>query len=181
MNILKKKVLAIVIIGVGLWFCPVPDGITLQAWHLFAIFATTIIGFILRPIPIGAVAFIGVTLAAFLNVIDVKAAISGYGSSTIWLIICAFLLARAFIKSGLGKRIAYIIIKVIGKSSLTLGYAITFSDFIISPATPSSTARAGGIIFPIIKSLSSALGSERAFPPENSVPISCNLKIMPTP
>lgn len=53
-----------------------------------------------------------------------------------------------------------IIIKLIEKSSLTLGYAITISDLIVSPATPSSAARAGGIIFPIIKSLSSALGSE---------------------
>lgn len=156
----KKKLLFMFLIGIILWFCPVPNGLDMQAWRIFAIFAATIVGFILQPIPIGAVAFISVTIAAFTKVMSVKAAISGYGNSTIWLIICAFLLARAFIKSGLGKRIAFLIIKLIGKSSLTLGYAITFSDFIISPATPSSTARAGGIIFPIIQSLSSALHSE---------------------
>ena len=77
-----------------------------------------------------------------------------------WLIVSAFLFARGFIKSGLGRRIAFVIIKLIGKSSLTLGYAITLSDLVISPATPSSAARAGGILFPIIKGLSSALGSE---------------------
>ena len=146
--------------GLLLWFCPHPAEITTNGWHLFAIFAATILGFILQPIPIGAVAFIGVTMAALTGVTTVGVAISGYGNSTIWLIICAFLLARAFIKSGLGRRISFLIIKAIGKSSLTLGYAITLSDFVISPATPSSTARAGGIIYPIIRSLSTALGSE---------------------
>lgn len=161
MDASQRKKLAIVIgIGAVLWFLPHPEAITPIAWHLFAVFAATIAGFILQPMPIGAVAFIGVTAGALLGVISVKTAISGYGNSTIWLIVCAFLLARAFIKSGLGSRIAYLIIKAIGKSSLTLGYAITLSDFVISPATPSSTARAGGIIYPIIRSLSSALHSE---------------------
>lgn len=156
----KKKLVGVILLGAVIWFLPHPDAITPIAWHLFAVFAATIAGFILQPLPIGAVAFIGVSVAALLGVVSVKVAISGYGNSTIWLIVCAFLLARAFIKSGLGSRIAYLIIKAIGKSSLTLGYAITLSDFVISPATPSSTARAGGIIYPIIRSLSSALHSE---------------------
>ena len=156
----KKKLAGVILLGVVIWFLPHPDAITPIAWHLFAVFAATIAGFILQPLPIGAVAFIGVSVAALLGVVSVKVAISGYGNSTIWLIVCAFLLARAFIKSGLGSRIAYLIIKAIGKSSLTLGYAITLSDFVISPATPSSTARAGGIIYPIIRSLSTALHSE---------------------
>lgn len=156
----KKKLAGVILFGAVIWFLPHPDAITPIAWHLFAVFAATIAGFILQPLPIGAVAFIGVSVAALLGVVSVKVAISGYGNSTIWLIVCAFLLARAFIKSGLGSRIAYLIIKAIGKSSLTLGYAITLSDFVISPATPSSTARAGGIIYPIIRSLSTALHSE---------------------
>ena len=156
----KKKLAITVIFGLILWFCPYPEGITEVAWHLFAIFAATILGFILQPMPIGAVAFIGVTVSTLTGVVSVGTAISGYGNSTIWLIICAFLLARAFIKSGLGRRISFLIIKAIGKSSLTLGYAITLADFAMSPATPSSTARAGGIIYPIIRSLSTALGSE---------------------
>lgn len=156
----KKRFATVIIFGLAIWFCPHIEEITDVAWHLFAIFAATILGFILQPMPIGAVAFIGVTVAALTGVVTVGVAISGYGNSTIWLIICAFLLARAFIKSGLGRRISFLIIKAIGKSSLTLGYAITLADFVMSPATPSSTARAGGIIYPIIRSLSTALGSE---------------------
>lgn len=155
-----RNLLITIVVGLIIWFIPTPTAIKPQAWHLFAVFVSTIVGFILEPLPIGAVAFLGVTVGALTGVITTGVAISGYGNSTIWLIICAFLLARGFIKSGLGRRIAFMIIKGIGKSSLSLGYAITLSDFIISPATPSSTARAGGIIYPIIRSLSSALGSE---------------------
>ncbi len=160
MNTKRNKFLAVAAIALVLWFLPVPDGLEPAAWHLFAIFVSTIAGFILQPVPIGAMGFLGVTAAALTGTVSVGTAISGYGNGTIWLIICAFLLSRGFIKSGLGRRIAFVVIKLIGRSSLTLGYAITASDFIISPATSSSTARAGGIIFPIIKSLSGALGSE---------------------
>lgn len=160
MTVKWKSMSIVILMGLVLWFLPIPDGISANAWHLFALFVATIVGFILQPLPIGAVAFCGVTVNALLGVISVNTAISGYGNSTIWLIICAFLLARAFINSGLGHRIAFLIIKAIGKSSLTIGYAITLSDFVISPATPSSTARAGGVLYPIIQSLSNALGSE---------------------
>lgn len=160
MNKNTRNAAIVLAFGIILWFCPVPEGLKVAAWHLFVIFAATILGFILQPLPIGAIALISVTFSAFSNTLKLDEALAGFGNSTIWLIICAFLFARGFIKSGLGRRIAFVIIKLIGRSSLTLGYAITLSDFVISPATPSSAARAGGIIFPIIKSLSSALGSE---------------------
>lgn len=152
--------LIVLAVGAVIWFMPVPAGLKVQAWHLFAIFVATILGYILQPLPIGAIAFIAVTFTVLSGTLKLGAALSGYSNGTMWLIVSAFLFARGFIKSGLGRRIAFVIIKMIGKSSLTLGYAITLSDFVISPATPSSAARAGGIIFPIIKSLSSALGSE---------------------
>lgn len=160
MNKKLRNGLIVLAVGAVIWFMPVPEGLKVQAWHLFAIFVATILGYILQPLPIGAIAFIAVTFSALSGTLKLGDALMGYGNGTMWLIVSAFLFARGFIKSGLGRRIAFVIIKLIGKSSLTLGYAITISDFVISPATPSSAARAGGIIFPIIKSLSSALGSE---------------------
>lgn len=158
------KALIVVLIGVAIWFCPHPEAVTAQAWHLFAIVVATIVGLIVQPLPIGAVAFIGVTIAVLTNVLSPKDALAGFGNTTIWLIFCAFILARGFIKTGLGRRIAYKIISLIGDSTLKISYGIVLSDLIISPAMPSSGARAGGILFPIVRGLSSALGSE----PENS-------------
>lgn len=160
MNKKQRNALITLLVGAIIWFAPVPEGVTVVAWHLAAVFIATVVGFILQPLPIGAVAFIAITVSTLSGLLKVGDALSGYGNSTIWLIVCAFLYSRGFIKSGLGKRIAFGIIKAIGKSALSLGYAIAFSELIISPATPSATARGGGIMYPIVRSLAGALGSE---------------------
>ncbi|GKX53243.1 anion permease [Budvicia aquatica] len=154
------KGLATILIGMIIWFIPVPDGLTPQAWHLFALMVAIIIGFILQPVPVGAVAFIGITVIVLTETLKLSETLSGFSSSAIWLIVSAFLFARGFIKTGLGRRIAYLILRAIGDSTLKVGYALALSDLILAPATPSSAARAGGIIFPIARSLASALDSE---------------------
>ncbi|MDR7866171.1 MAG: anion permease [Sporomusaceae bacterium] len=160
MNKNLRNGLIAVAVGVIIWFLPVPAGLKLPAWHLFAIFVATIIGFILQPLPIGAVAFISLGLAGLLGVLKPAEILTGFGNTTMWLIVSAFLFAKGFVKTGLGRRIAYKIMAAIGDSSLKLAYAMALSDLVVSPATPSNTARGGGILYPIVRSLSSAFGSE---------------------
>ncbi|WP_371372817.1 anion permease [Sporomusa aerivorans] len=154
------KALATIALGAAIWFFPVPSGLKPEAWQLVAIFVATIFGFILQPLPIGAVALASVTFTALAGVLKPAEAISGFSNTTIWLIVAAFLFAKGFIKTGLGRRIAFLLIKAIGDSTLKLGYTLVLSDLIISPATPSNTARAGGILFPIVRSLCTAFESE---------------------
>ena len=155
-----QQLLLVFAVGVVIWFLPIPNGVKPEAWHLFAIFVATIVGFILHPLPIGAIAIIAAALSGFLKVLKPAEALKGYGDATIWLIVSAYLFALGFVKTGLGKRIAYNIMAAIGDSSLKLGYAMALSDLVVSPATPSNTARAGGILFPIVKSLAVAFKSE---------------------
>ncbi|WP_411705772.1 anion permease [Edaphovirga cremea] len=160
---MSKKIrnsLLIIFVALAIWFTPVPEGLSPQAWHLFALMVAVIIGFILQPLPVGAVAFIGITVIILTNTLTLAESLAGYSSSAIWLIVSAFLFARGFIKTGLGRRIAYLVLRSIGNSTLKVGYALAISDLILAPATPSSAARAGGIIFPIARGLASALGSE---------------------
>lgn len=143
-----------------IWFLPVPQGVKPAAWHLLAIFVATIVGFILHPIPTGAIAITAIGLSGFLKVIKPAEALSGFGNATIWLIVSAFIFALGFIKTGLGRRIAYVVMKAIGDSSLKVAYALAIADLVVAPATPSNTARGGGILFPIVRSLCSAFNSE---------------------
>jgi DASS family divalent anion:Na+ symporter len=157
----KKLTSALIVLAVGLilWFIPIP-GLKAPAVHLTAIFIATILGLILQPLPQGAVVILGVAITAMTNTLSINDSLLGFADSTVWLIVAAFLFSRGLIKTGLGKRIAYHMVRMFGKSTLGLGYALTLSDAIIAPATPSNTARAGGILFPIIRSLASSLGSE---------------------
>ncbi len=150
----------VILIGVIIWFLPVPAGVKKEAWHLLAIFVATIFGLILTPLPMGAVVIIGVMMTAFTGTLKIGQSLSGFANGTVWLIVAAFLVARGFISTGLGRRVAYIFIRAFGKKTLGLAYAITASELVLSPATPSNTARAGGIIYPIVRALANTFGSE---------------------
>lgn len=146
-------------IGISLWFSPVPDGLNSQAWHLFAIFISAIFAVILNAMPILTSSIIAVSFAVLTGTMSAKQAYSGFSESFILLIIVAFLIARGVIKSGLGKRIAFLIIKKFGKSSLGLSYSVIAADMFISPAFPSNTARSG-VLFPIVNALAADSGSK---------------------
>ena len=148
------------IVGFIVWFLPSPADVSQQAWHLLAIFLATIIGFITKPLPTGAVATIALTISVATNTLTVEQGLSGFSQKTAWLTVSSFLIARAIIKTGLGTRIAYLFITLFGRSSLWLSYGLLLTDLILSPVMPSGNARAGGVIFPIVKSLATAYGSE---------------------
>lgn len=147
------------VIGAVIWFIPPPDGVEQAAWHLLAIFVATIAGIIAKPLPMGAVAIIGIMMTAATKTLSAGEALSGFGDTTIWLIVIAFFISRGFIKTGLGTRIAYLFMSVLGKKSLGLSYGLVASDLVLAPAIPSNTARAGGVVFPILVSIAKAYGS----------------------
>lgn len=154
-----KNLLICFALGFIVWFLPNPSGVDIKAWHLFAIFLATIASFILQPFPMGTMALAALVVSIFSGVLTFGQAVSGFGSGTVWLVLSAFLFSIVVLKSGLGLRIAYLLIKYFGNSSLALGYIVVVTDLFLSPAMASNTARASSI-FPIAKSLCSALNSE---------------------
>ncbi|AHG20579.1 2-oxoglutarate translocator [Chania multitudinisentens RB-25] len=148
-----------VVLGAAIWFFPVPEGLTPQGWHMFAIFAATIAAVLTQPLPSGAVMLIALCVVIFTKTLPESKALSGFASGTVWLIFCAYVLSLGFVTSGLGKRIAYKMLSLFGGSSLGIAYSLGISDLVMAPAMPSVTARSGGIIFPIARSINEVLGS----------------------
>jgi DASS family divalent anion:Na+ symporter len=68
----------------------------------------------------GAVAVIGIAVTALTGTLEVADALSGFGNNVIWLIVLAFFIARGFIKTGLGTRIAYLFVRLLGGRTLGL-------------------------------------------------------------
>ena len=138
---------------------PVPSGITKESWRLLAIFAATIMGSIVRPIPGAAVVLLGITALPLFEVLPIDQALTGYADPFVWLVLAAFFISRGMIKTGLGRRIAFLFIKAIGRHSLGLTYALGSTEMVLATVIPSTGARSGGIIFPIAKSLAEAYES----------------------
>lgn len=155
-----KQGLLILALILGIWFTPAPAGLSVQAWHLFAIFITSIACIVVKPLPMGAIAILSIAACTFTNTLTVEQTLSSFNSKTIWLIVIAFLLARGFIKTGLGSRVAYYFVYFFGKSTLGLGYGLMFTEFLLSPFVPSNTARGAGIIYPLTTSLSKEFNSD---------------------
>jgi DASS family divalent anion:Na+ symporter len=141
------------------WLLP-HAGFDVRSWGLLCLFAATVCALITRPLAAGAVVLIAITTGTLLGLFTVDEALSGFSNATIWLIVAAFLFARGFVLTRLGERIAYAIVGRLGGGPLRLGYAIVLADLVMAPMTPSNTARAGGILFPITLNIARAFGSE---------------------
>lgn len=149
----------IVILGVVVAFLPPPDGVTTQGMHMAGIFVATILALILQPLPTASVSLIGISIAMLTGAMTKKEALAGFGNSAVWLIVAAIFIAEGFLITGLGRRIGLWFVSKLGKSTLGLAYGMTLTDLALAPATPSITARCGGVLYPIIRSLSEVRGS----------------------
>lgn len=165
------KALTPIAVAVVLALIPAPDGLAPHAWYFFAVFVGVIVGLMLEPLPGGAIGFIGVTtvicLAPWVLYSPAELAkpgfksfnaaltwgLSGFSNTTVWLIFAAFMFALGYEKTGLGRRISLLLVKKMGRRTLTLGYAVTFADLLLAPFTPSNTARSGGTVYPVIRNL----------------------------
>ena len=136
-----------------------PAGLDAKSWSLLIVFLAALAGLITQPAPMGVLFLTAISVAVLAGVLTPAQALAGYSNNILWLIVIAFMFARAFVKTGLGRRIALLIIRRIGTSSLRLGYSLSLTDLILAPVTASNTARTGAIVFPIAVSLSREFGS----------------------
>lgn len=151
-----------------IWFLiPVPEGVAPNAWQLLALFIGTIIAIIGKAMPIGAVSVIAIALVAVIGVTNpgkpgaaLDDALSGFSNQLIWLIGFSIMISLSLNKTGLGARIGYYFISLFGKKTLGIAYALTLAETTLAPVTPSNTARGGGIIHPIMKSIADSFGSK---------------------
>ena len=146
-------------IAFGIWFCPVPAGLTAPAWHLFAVFAAAIASVLIGAFPLLTASMLAVGAIVLTGTITPAQAYSGFANSSVLLVVVAFIVAQAVVKSGLGRRISLFMVSRFGGSSLGLAYSIVLTDAAIAPAFPSNTAR-GGVLFPIVLSVVTGAGSK---------------------
>ncbi|AQS41318.1 MAG: Divalent anion:Na+ symporter (DASS) family transporter [Candidatus Tokpelaia hoelldobleri] len=144
---------------------PIPEGLTPEAWHFIAIFVAAILGIILKVMPIGVMSIIAIAVVGLSKVTasTSKAAIAdsldSFKNPLIWLIVISIFVSRGLIKTGLGARIGYYFIALLGKHTIGIGYGLALCELLLAPFTPSNTARGGGIVHPVMRSIAYAYGS----------------------
>ncbi len=155
---------------------PAPPGLDLRAWRYFALFAAVMLALVLEPLPAASVGLVGVATATVLRLpfssrevaasgFDapseaVKWALAGFSNATVWLIFAAFMFSLGYERTGLGSRLALVLVRRLGKRTLGLGYAVALADLVLAPFTPSNTARSAGTIYPVVRAIPPLYGSE---------------------
>ncbi len=161
-------------VGIVLWLITPwrPGGLSVQAWEMFAIFVATIVGCITKPLPIGGTTLLGMVVTVLVGLAPVKDVVnskgvviqtgilSSFGNSAAWLIAMAFIMAHGISKTGLGNRVAYVMIEKFGKRSIGIGYAITGLELMMGALVPSNSARTGGVTWPVVESISKSYDSK---------------------
>ena len=153
------------LLGGAIALAPVPSGLPPAAWHYLALFVTVITLIITEPIPAAALGLAGVTAAAVLGLVRdtpraaAEWALSGFGNTIVWLIFAAFMFTVGYAQTGLGRRIALHLVRLLGHRTLGLGYAVTLAELAFAPFTPSATARSAGTIYPVISHIPQLYGS----------------------
>jgi DASS family divalent anion:Na+ symporter len=142
------------------YLIPKPASIKPEGWKLTGLFFSTVAGLILEPIPGGALVLLAVALCVVITGMSMTQALSGYADPSVWLVVAAFLISRALINSGLARRIALFFVRLVGKSSLGVSYALGLSDLVLAGLIPSNGARSGGVILPIARSVAELYGSK---------------------
>lgn len=160
---------------VGILLLPVPEGVKPEAWKLLAMFVGVISAIIGKVMPLGAVSIVAVALVAFTGVTAdtpskaINDALSAFSNQLIWLIAISIMISRGLTKTGLGARIGYWFIAIWGKRTIGIGYSLVISELLLAPVTPSNTARCGGIIHPIMKSIATSYDSDPEKSTENRI------------
>ncbi len=139
---------------------PRPEAIKPEGWRLTALFIATVAGLVMQPIPGGALVLMAVTAASLIGGLTISQALAGYADSTVWLVILAFFISRALINTGLARRVALFFVRLFGRSSLGVAYALGLSDLVLATIIPSNGARSGGVILPIVRSIAELYGSK---------------------
>ena len=151
--------LGCVLFGLFLWFLPTPQGLSTTGWHLLTLFITTIVTVVVKPMPVGTIALVALTLTIVTKTLTPAAALKGFSDDVIWLVVLALFIAKGFSVTGLGNRLAYYFTKLLGKKTLGLSYGLVATDLIMAPAIVSVTGRIGGIIYPIIRGIADSYES----------------------
>ncbi|MFJ3055922.1 DASS family sodium-coupled anion symporter [Herbaspirillum sp. NPDC087042] len=154
---------------------PCPPGLAPKAWTLVAIFLTTIVAIILKVMPIGVMAMMAIVIVSLSQVTSdsskgaIADALASFSNPLIWLIVVAILISRGLKKTGLGRRVGLMFIALLGRRTIGIGYGLAICELVLAPFTPSNTARGGGIVHPVMKSIANAFDSDPAKGTQNKV------------
>ncbi len=148
-----------VLVSVLVWFAPQPASLSLAGHHALSLFAGVFVLYLTEAIPLAITSLMVVPAAVLMKVVPVKEALTGFSSTSVWLIVGAFILASAMVKTRLAERITWHILRTIGFTPTRVTLGITMANIVLAFLIPSSTARTA-VLLPVCLGIASVMCGE---------------------
>ncbi|WP_434511857.1 SLC13 family permease [Desulfitobacterium sp. AusDCA] len=149
MSIENKKFIALIgaiLLGLVIWF--ISGGLSPQGRVALSLTLLAIVLWIFEVFPIEITAILLSTFYVVLGAANTVDAFSGYGNETVWFIFSALVFGMAIDQSGVGKRIAYTLMRFSGSSFKSMMIIVIVVGLLLSFLTPAGVERLL-IIYPI--------------------------------
>jgi len=137
-----------ILVTLVVWFLPLPGGLTPVGLKCLALFAGVFVLYLTEAVPLPISSLAIVPLAVLMGIATPKDALEGFGSTSVYLLVSAFILATAMVKSRLAERLTYHILRTVGSSAFGVTLGITIANIVLAFLVPSSTARTA-ILLPV--------------------------------
>lgn len=141
---MKKWGIPIAIIAfLLLIFMPTPAGMEPAAQKAIAVFAAALILWVTTPIPIYLTSLLAILLLPLVGAVEDEDIVFGtLGFDVIWLMVSAFVLTSAMMKSNLGRRFSLWMVTKFGTTPVKTLAVLVIINFVLAFFVPSTTARA---------------------------------------
>ncbi len=152
MHIKHFKTKLIVLLGVisfiTLLLIPTPAGLSLEGKRALAVFVLSLSLWVTNYLPLAITSLMGIALIPLLNIMSVEKTYSTFGNNAIFFILGALMLAASLYKTGLGSRLAYLLISRFDSNPKRITVGILLSSAILSFIMPEHAVAA--MLFPIV-------------------------------
>lgn len=130
------------------WLLPTPPELSFAGKQALVLFTAIFILYLTEAIPLPIASLAVVPLAVLMKAVTLNVALQGFASSSVYLLVGAFVLATAMVNTGLAERITYWILSKIGCTATRITLGVMVANIFLAFLVPSSTARTA-ILLPV--------------------------------
>lgn len=130
------------------WFMGAPAGLSLAGHKALVMFTGIFVLYLTESVPLPIVSLAVAPLAALWSIVPPAVALESFASAPVYLMVGAFILANAMVKSGLADRLTYVILNLVGTSTMAISFGIVLANIVMAFLVPSSLARTA-IMIPV--------------------------------
>lgn len=141
------------------WLMPTPEGLSPQGHKALVVFAGIFMLYLTEALSLPVTSLLIVPVCALWALATPGKVLAPFASTSVFLLIGAFILAVAMVKTRLAERITYHIMAIIGSRARNLTIGVVIANVVLAFLVPSSTARTA-ILLPVCVAIIGLYGVE---------------------